>query len=116
MFRRLMLGCSEESLPLLFPGFFIVFWLAVSCLISFMLGIFKLYHEYPRDDSDIIDESFRWVSVQLGSPRGHAPMNLRLGRKALHTSEPILFQPLFGCSERRTSGCYRAALTLTLPI
>lgn len=81
--------------PALFFAFFPLLWCAVSALASLFLGIFGLYRRYPADPMDPIEESFWWKTVEFGARRGHAPMNLRFGRRALHMKEPFPFQPLF---------------------
>jgi len=82
---------SGPLLLLLYPTFF----LAVLLLSNFLLGIYGLYREFPADENDRIDQSLGWVQVEFGLFRGHMPMSLRLGSKALHIKGVFPFQPLF---------------------
>lgn len=86
---------SPEPSPLIFFLIFPLIWMAISLLVSLMLGIFSLYREFPADGADVIEDSFGWVQMDFGTFRGHAPMSLRLGRRALHIKEVFPFQPLF---------------------
>ncbi|HJU83121.1 MAG TPA: hypothetical protein VJ600_02835 [Holophagaceae bacterium] len=80
-----------------FPFFFPVLWVSVAALISLVLGIYGLYRDFPPDDTDPIEDTFYWSQVGFGPLffGGHAPMNLKLGRRCLHLKEPFPFQPLF---------------------
>jgi hypothetical protein len=62
---------------------------------SAIQGIYALYKAYPPDAGDAPGKTFYWATVEFGGFRGHAPMTIVLGRRALHLKEPFPIQPLF---------------------
>ncbi len=77
--------------PILFP----ILWVAVATLISWTMGIFRLYADFPADGNDPIESRFRFINLYIGSLGGHTPASLAFGRRCLHVKELFPFQPFF---------------------
>lgn len=82
------------------PGLFLVplfpvLWVGMAAMLSWVMGIYGLYSDFPRDASDPIGSRYRFVTIFLGSLNGHTMVSLGLGQRCLHLKEVFPFQPLF---------------------